>query len=340
MKIFMTGATGFIGGATARHLREQGHELTCLVRNPAKARELEGLGCELVDGDLSDRARLAGQMSGHDALLHNAALYEVGIPKERVAALWEANVDGTSNVLEASLETGIGRVLYVSTCAVFGNTHRQVATEGFRRPDLDSPGGLEFTSVYEQTKYEAHQVALRLIAERDLPCVIVQPGGVYGPNDHSELGSTINQFLDGKMPLMPFPEFGTGLTHVEDIAAGILLALDRGEKGQCYILNQGNFTMRQVLTEVGGIAGRRVPGRDMPTGVLKALRPLGPLVGRIMDQPPNLSEIISSVDGVTFWADASKARKDLDWHARDLATGLRQMLEAEGRIPASSAASS
>jgi nucleoside-diphosphate-sugar epimerase len=332
MKIFMTGATGFIGGATARHLREQGHDLTCLVRDRSRGGDLEQIGCELVEGDLSDRDRLAGQISGHDTVLHNAALYEVGIPKDRIPALWEANVDGTSNVLEASLDAGVRRVLYVSTCAVFGNTHRQVATEDFRRPDLDRPEGLEFTSVYEQTKYEAHQIALRLISERGLPCVIVQPGGVYGPGDHSELGSTINQFLDGKMPLMPFPEFGTGLTHVDDIAAGILLALDRGETGQCYILNEGNFTMRQVLTEVGELAGRKVPRRNMPTGILKALRPVGPLVGRIMDQPPNLSEIISSVDGVTFWADASKARRDLGWHPRDARTGLRQMLEAEGRI--------
>jgi nucleoside-diphosphate-sugar epimerase len=338
MKIFMTGATGFIGGATARHLREQGHDLTCLVRDRSKAGGLEQIGCELIDGDLSDRDRLVGQMSGQEALLHNAALYEVGIPRERIPALWKANVDGTSNVLEASLEAGVGRVLYVSTCAVFGNTGRQVATEDFRRPDLDRPDGLRFTSVYEQTKYEAHQIALGLIAERDLSCVIVQPGGVYGPGDHSELGSTINQFLDGKMPLVPFPDFGTGLTHVEDIAAGILLALDRGQTGECYILNEGNFTMRQVLGEVGAIAGRKVPKRNMPTGILKALRPVGPLVGRIMDQPPNLSEIISSVDGVTFWADASKARKELDWHPRDLRTGLRQMLEAEGRIEPRNAA--
>lgn len=333
MKIFMTGATGFIGGATARHLVDQGHQLTCLVRDRSRATDLEALGCELVDGDLSSRPRLTEQMTGHDALLHNAALYEVGIPKERIPVLRKTNVEGTANVLEAALEAGIPRVLYVSTCAVFGNTHREVATEDFRRPDLDGPGGLEFTSVYEETKYEAHQIARNLIKTRNLPCVIAQPAGVYGPEDHSELGSTMNQFLDGKLPMVPFPDFGTGLTHVEDIAAGLALVLDKGEIGESYILNQDNYTMRQALETVGELAGRKVPKRGMPTPLLKALRPIGPLVGKIMDQPPNLAELISSADGVTFWADASKAKNELGWRPRDLKSGMRQTLEAEGRLP-------
>jgi len=334
MKIFMTGATGFIGGVTARHLAEQGHQLTCLVRDRSKAADLEALGCTLVDGDLSSRPRLAEQMTGHDALLHNAALYEVGIPKERIPVLRKANVEGTANVLEAALESDIPRVLYVSTCAVFGNTHRELATEDFRRPDLDSPKGLDFTSVYEETKYEAHQIALNLIKNRNLPCVIAQPAGVYGPKDHSELGATVNQFLDGKLPMVPFPEFGTGLTYVDDVAAGLALILDKGEVGQCYILNEDNFTMRQVLETAGGLVDRKVPKRAMPTPVLKALRPIGPLVGKIMDQPPNLAELIKSTDGVTFWADGSKAKNELGWHPRDLKSGLRQTLEIEGRTPA------
>jgi len=332
MKIFMTGATGFIGGATAKLLTEQGHQLTCLVRDRSKADDLAAIGVELVDGDLSSRPRLAEQMAGSDALIHNAALYEVGIPKDRIPVLRKANVEGTANTLEAALEAGIPRVLYVSTCAIFGNTHREVATEDFQRPDLGNAGGLDFTSVYEETKYEAHQIALNLIKTRDLPCVIVQPGGVYGPEDHSELGSTIHQFLDGKLPMVPFPEFGTGLTHVEDIAAGFALALDKGETGECYILNQDNYTMRQILEMVGEIAGKKVPKRNMPTGVLKALRPIGPLVGKIMDQPPNLAELIRSTDGVTFWADSAKARRDLGWNPREAKAGLRDTLAAEGRI--------
>src|SRR5690606_8715494 len=117
------GATGFIGGATARLLISQGHDLTCMVRDPGRAADLDALGSDLVGGDLSlPPADLAALMAGHDALLHNAALYEVGIPASREPVLVAANVDGTRNVLEAALLAELPRVLYVSTCAVFGNT--------------------------------------------------------------------------------------------------------------------------------------------------------------------------------------------------------------------------
>ncbi|MDQ2621679.1 MAG: NAD-dependent epimerase/dehydratase family protein [Actinomycetota bacterium] len=333
MKIFMTGATGFIGTATARLLTDQGHSLTCLVRDRSRAADLAGLGCDLVTGSLSTpRPELAEMMKGHDALLHNAALYEVGIPDSRVAALKEANVAGTANVLEASLEAEVPRVLYVSTCAVFGNTRRVAATEEYRRPDLDSPDGLDFTSVYEETKYEAHQIALNLIEKRELPCVIAQPAGVYGPGDHSAIAATLDNFLDGKLPLLPFPDFGTGLAHVDDVAAGLALALDKGETGECYILTADNLTMREIVDTAARLTGKKAPSRAMPTAFLKALRPIGPVVGKLMGQPPNLAELIKSADGVTFWADPSKARRELGFNPRDFETGLRQTLEANGRL--------
>jgi nucleoside-diphosphate-sugar epimerase len=326
MKIFMTGATGFIGGNAARLLRAQGHELICLVRDPGRALSLVDLGCELIEGDLSSRSNLADAMSGADAVIHNAALYEVGIPDSRRSALFQANVQGTANTLGACLDAGSKRVLYVSSCVVFGNTHGEVATESFQRKSL------EFDSVYEQTKFEAHQIALKLIHDEGLPCVIVQPAGVFGPDDHSALGGMINQFVDGKLPLIPFPDLGSGETHVEDIAEGLLLALEKGRVGESYILNSENLTVRQILEKTAMITGRKAPGRAMPTSVLKLLRPVGPLVGKLMDQPPNLSELIRSADGVTFYASAAKAREQLGFSPRSVEDGLRDMLAAEGRL--------
>lgn len=326
MKIFMTGATGFIGTSTVRHLTEQGHQLTCLVRDRSRATELNEMGCDLVDGDLSGQDRLAEQMQGSDAVIHNAALYEVGIPESRHQALKEANVDGTANVLGACLTSGIPRVLYVSTCAVFGNTRHEIVDESFERPDLD------FSSYYEETKYEAHQIAKDLIKNENLPCVIAQPAGVYGPDDHSALAGTLNNFLEGKMPMMPFPDFGTGLAHVDDVASGLALILDKGKIGESYILTSDNVTMREIIETAGGIVGRKAPSRAMPTGLLKLLQPIGPLVGKIMGQPPNLRELIKSTDGVTFWANPEKAKKELGFRPRDLETGLRDTFTAEGRL--------
>ncbi len=331
MKVFLTGATGFIGGTVARQLRERGEEVLCLVRSPAKAGALRELGCETIAGDLGDRAALAEAMEGCDALIHAAAMYEVGIPASQHAAMRAANVLGTENALGAALDAKLPKAVYVSTCGVFGNTHHRIVDETYEHP------GEEFTSYYEQTKLEAHRVAKRLIGE-GLPCVIVQPGGVYGPGDTSSIGVLLDQFLGGKMPLIPFPELGICLAHVEDTAAGILLALEKGRAGETYVIAGPPTTVREAIEVVAGVTGRKPPKRALPTGLMKALTPIGPLVGKAMGQPPNLRELISSADNVTFWANSEKAAKELGFAPRGLEEGLRATLEAEGRIPAAAAA--
>ena len=331
MKVFVTGGTGFIGGAVVRQLRARGDEVVCLVRNPEKGKAVADLGCEVAPGDLGDERAIREAMAGCDAVIHAAAIYEVGIPASERAAMKEANVGGTERVLEAALEAKIPKVVYVSTVGAFGNTHGKVVDETYEHP------GAEFTSCYEQTKWEAHQVAKRLIGE-GLPCVIVQPGGVYGPGDTSSIGQLLEQFLSGKMPLIPFPDLGICLSHVEDIAGGIVLALDKGRPGEAYILSGPVTTVREAIGVVADVSGRKPPKRALPTGLMKALVPIGPLVGKLMGQPPNLRELISSADGVTFWASYDKAQAELGYEPRGLEQGLRATLEAEGRIPAAAAA--
>jgi nucleoside-diphosphate-sugar epimerase len=326
MKVFLTGGTGFIGGHVAGKLRARGDGVRVLVRDPARAASLEELGCELVAGDLSAEAAIATGLEGCDALIHNAAVYEVGIPASERRAMYAANVLGTERALRAALDAGTPKVVYVSTVGAFGNTHGEVVDESYEHP------GKEFTSYYEQTKYEAHQIARRLIAENGLPCVIVQPGGVYGPDDHSAIGHQINQFLAGRMPMIAFPDLGMNMVHVEDVADGILLALDRGRPGEAYVLGGQITTMRELIDTVGRVADRKPPKRALPTPVLKAMTPIGGLVGKVMGQPPNLRELISSADGVTFWARHDKAVAELGYSPRDLETGLRETLAAEGKL--------
>ena len=328
----MTGGTGFIGGEVVRQLRERGDEVVCLVRNPEKGKAPAALGCELVSGDLSDAAAIRRGMEGCDAAIHAAAMYEVGIPASQHPAMYEANVTGTERVLRAALEAGLSKIVYVSTVGVFGNTHRTVVDESCEHP------GKEFTSYYEETKLEAHRIAKRMIAENDLPCVIVQPGGVYGPGDTSSIGVLLDQFLSGKMPLMPFPELGICLSHVEDVGGGILLALDKGKAGETYVISGPVTTVRDAIEVVAVLTGRKAPRHAIPTPLLKALTPVGPLVGKIMGQPPNLRELISSADGVTFWASHEKASRELGYAPRGMEEGMRQTLEAEGRLPEAAAA--
>jgi nucleoside-diphosphate-sugar epimerase len=325
MKVFVTGGTGFIGGHVVKQLRERGDEVVALVRSRAKGEPLAALGAELREGDLSDRGALAEAMAGCDAVIHGAAVYEVGIPKSARPAMYEANVTGTENALGAALDAGIGKAVYVSTVGAFGNTRGKVVDESYEHP------GTGFTSYYEETKYEAHQVAKRLIAE-GLPCVIVQPGGVYGPDDHSALGKQILDFCDGRMPLVPFADLGMNMVHVEDVAAGVLLALDEGKVGESYVLGDEVTTMRGLMDSVAEVAGKRPPRGTIPTGLLKLVAPLGPVIGKLMGQPPNMRELISSGDGVTFWAKQDKAVRELGFAPRGLETGLRQTLTAEGRL--------
>jgi nucleoside-diphosphate-sugar epimerase len=331
VRVFVTGGTGFIGGEVVRQLRARGDDVACLVRAPEKGAKLSDLGCALVAGDLGDEAALRQGMEGCDAVVHVAAMYEVGIPAKRHPAMYEANVKGTERVMRAVLEAKVPKVVHVSTVGAFGNTHRKVVDETYRHP------GKEFTSYYEETKLESQRIAERYVAEEGLPCVIVQPGGVYGPGDTSQVADLLEQFFAGRLPLLPFPELGICMTHVEDIAGGILLALDKGKTGETYVLSGPVTTMRDAIDVVAGLTGRKAPKRALPTGLMKAMAPLGPLVGKLMGQPPNLHELISSADGVTFWASHEKASRELGYAPRGMEEGMRQTLEADERFPSPTA---
>lgn len=310
-----------------RQLRARGDDVVCLVRSPEKASKLKELDCELVSGDLGDAEALRSGMEGCDGLIHAAAMYEVGIPAKQHPAMYEANVRGSERVLAAALEAKVGKVVYVSTVGIFGNTHGKVVDESYEHP------GKEFTSYYEETKLEGHRIAKRMMDEDGLPGVIVQPGGVYGPGDESQVADLLKEFFAGRLFLLPFPELGICLTHVEDIAGGILLALDKGKVGETYVISGPATTMRGAIDTIAAVSGRKAPKRDLPTPLMKALTPIGPLVGKMMGQPPNLRELISTADGVTFWASYEKAGRELGYAPRGMEEGMRQTLAADERFP-------
>ena len=317
----MTGGTGFIGGRVVGLLRERGDDVVALVRSREKGRELEALGATLVEGDLASNDVIRSACEDCDAAIHGAAIYKVGIPKGDREAMHDANVRGTERVLDAAWQAGVGKIVYVSTVNVFGNTHGEVVDESYERP----PG--DWLSVYDETKYLAHQAAKERI-EKGAPIVIVQPGGVYGPGDHSELGNVIDQTRTGKLKALPFAGMGLNLVHVDDAAAGVVLALDQGTVGQSYVLGGQVATMRDLVETVARIEGRNPPRRELPSGVIKLAAPAGPLLGKAMGFPPNFRELVSASDGVTYWAKDDKARGELGYSPRDLETGLRETLDA------------
>jgi dihydroflavonol-4-reductase len=321
VRAFVTGGTGFIGGHLVRGLRDRGDQVVALIRDPDRARALEESGCELLPGTLETVDSMARGMRGCDAVFHVAAMYRVGIPGSERPAMYEANVRGTRRVIDAATEAGVARTVYVSTIGAFGNTRGEVVDETYRHP------GHAYLSYYEETKVLAHRVAEERIAA-GAPVVIVQPGGVYGPGDHSDLGTLIDRIRQGKLPFKVFPESGFNWVHVDDVVQGTLLAHDRGRIGESYVLGGQLGTLEDMIDAVAAASGVRPPRRTLPGWVVKAGIPFGPLVGRAMGVGPNLRESIRSADGVTYWAIDAKARRELGYSPRDLATGVRETLAA------------
>ncbi|MFN2589191.1 MAG: NAD-dependent epimerase/dehydratase family protein [Actinomycetota bacterium] len=322
MRAFVTGATGFIGGKLAESLRARGDEVVALVRTPAKAAGLESSGCATVEGDLSNEGAIRRAAEGCDAVFHVAARYEIGVRERDRQAFWDANVRGTERVLRAAEEAGATRIVYVSTAATFGDTRGKEVDETYRRDEGDG-----FLSIYDATKYRAHQLAEKHAAN-NAPVLIAMPGAVYGPNDPSQLGSFINLYLSGKLKLMTFPDAGFNFVHVDDVVNGLLAVHAPGRVGHSYALGGQNSTNGELIRILGRLTGRKVPRRTMPPALMKMAIPMGPLVGKLMNQGPNLRELIRVVDGITVWFSDEKARRELGYASRDLETGLRQTLGA------------
>jgi len=297
MKAFVTGATGFLGGRLTQKLLQRGDDVVALVR-----RDVDLPGVELVRGDVSNSEALRDAMRGCDAVFHVAARYEVGIPVVEAHAMYDVNVRGTENVLDAAAD--LPRVVYVSTVNVFGNTHGQVVDETYVRP----PG--DWLSEYDRTKYLAH-----LEAKKRENVVIAQPGAIYGPGDHSELGAQLDQARRGKLLFKALADVGINAVHVDDAAEGLLLVHDRGRLGESYVLGGEIMRLGEMIDRVSP----RPVRLTIPTALLKLAIPAGPLIGKLMGTGPNLRELISASAGVTYWAGDAKARRELGYHPRTFA---------------------
>jgi len=319
MRAFVTGGTGFIGSRVVKRLRDRGDDVVVLARRPEKA---AGLDAEVIEGDLGDADAIRRGMEGCEAAFHIAADYRVGMPKSKRESMYDANVRGTERVFDAAADAGVDRVVYVSTVNAFGNTAGQTVDETYSR---DESAG--FVSYYDETKYLAHKLAQER-ATAGAPIVIVQPGLVYGPGDHAIVGSLIEQASTGKMPARAFPDLGYNAVFVDDVADGIVLAHDKGQLGESYVLGGEVTTQGELIDKAAEIGGQKPPRMTVPPLVLKAMIPVGRFIGPAMGLPPNFREMISAAHNVTYLARDDKARRELGYQPRDLDTGLRETLSA------------
>jgi len=323
MKYFLTGATGFVGGRLARQLVKAGHQVVAVVRNPAKAEDLAEPGIAVHQGDVTDKESMRAPMTGVDGVFHVAAWYKVGVKDKRAAEA--TNVQGTRNVLELMRELGIPKGVYTSTLGVFSDTRGRLVDETYR---YTGP----YLSEYERTKAAAHYEVAEPMMAAGLPLVIVLPGLIYGPGDTSAVRRTLLQYLQGKLPMMP-RESAYCWAHVDDVARGHMLAMEKGRPGESYIIAGPRHTFIEGMELAERITGLPAPRMRAAPGMMKAMAAVMGVVEKVAPvQEAYASESLRAIAGVTYLGDNAKARRELGYNPRSLQEGLAETLEHEMRL--------
>jgi dihydroflavonol-4-reductase len=312
----ITGASGFLGWHIARRLVERGHTVRALVRPSSRLRELPEV--ERVDGDLRDPGTLERAVAGCGVVFHAAADYRLW--SREPADMYQSNVEGTRNLLEAARRAGIERVVYTSTVGCIGIPANGIGDES-TPVTLD-----EMTGHYKRSKFLAEQVALEYAAG-GFPVIIVNPTAPIGDHDFkpTPTGRIIVDFLRGAMPA--FVDTGLNLVNALDTAEGHILALEKGRPGQRYILGGQNLTLRDIFEHLASISGLRAPGTRIPYVVAYAAGLFSTAWAYLTGKEPR-----APLDGVRMarkkmWVSSDKARRELGYSPGPAEEGLRRAVE-------------
>ena len=315
MTVLVTGATGFVGAAVARRLVAVGCAVRALVRVDSDRRNLDGLPVTTVTGDLTDRASLDRAVAGCRALFHVAADYRLWVRDP--AAMYRTNVEGTRAILLAAANAGVERIVHTSSVATLGTR------DDGQPADEKTPATLaEMIGHYKRSKFLA-ETAARDLAQRGVPVVIVNPSTPVGPGDvkPTPTGRMIVDALAGRMPA--YVDTGLNVVHVDDVAVGHLLAYERGVVGERYILGGVNMTLREILTEVARIAGRRAPRLRLSHGAVLPLAYVAEGWARLSGREP-----LITLDGVRLsrkrmFFSSARAERELGYRSRDVECAFR-----------------
>jgi dihydroflavonol-4-reductase len=260
MKALVTGATGFVGSAVARALLSARWEVRALARKGSDRGNLAGLDIEVHEGDLMDSKSLERAAQGCTGLFHVAADYRLGAPHP--SQLYRSNVEGTRNILKAARLTGVERIVYTSSVATIG-----ISGDG-TPGDERTPSTLQnMIGHYKRSKYLAEEI-VQQAAREGLWVVIVSPSTPVGPGDvkPTPTGQLVLDAAAGRMPA--YVDTGLNIVHVDDVAAGHLLAYERGSAGERYILGGQDMSLREILEMIAALTGRRPPRVRLPYGVV------------------------------------------------------------------------
>ena len=316
MTTLVTGATGFVGSAIVRCLLDDGHDVRVLVRPSSDLRNLENISVDVVHGDLTDPLSVKKAIDGCEVLFHVAADYRLWVPDPE--AMYRNNVRGTRNVMFEALRSGIRKVIYTSSVATL------VPSSNGKSCDEASCGCLEdMIGHYKRSKFLAEVLVQRLIQTCDLPAVIVSPSTPVGPRDikPTATGRIILDAISGRMPA--YVDTGLNIVHVNDVAEGHRLALERGEIGERYILGGENMSLREILKELAAINGHNPPRFRMPHSAAAVVACISEACSKISGggEPRVTRDGVKMARKYMFFS-SGKARTDLGYHPRPVKEGL------------------
>lgn len=305
--VLVTGATGFVGSAVARLLRERGWRVRVFARPNANRANLDPAD-EVAEGDMRNRDSVARALRGVRHLIHVAADYRLWArdPSE----IYRTNVDGARIMMEEALEAGVERIVYTSSVATLALANGRLADES--RPLAEN----EAIGAYKRSKVMAERMVETMIERHDLPAVIVNPSTPVGPRDikPTPTGRIIVEAASGRMPA--FVDTGLNIVHVDDVAQGHLAALERGRIGERYILGGDNVALSELLAEIARIVGRKPPALRLPTGLLHPLAVGAELFARVSGREPFVTrDGLRMAKKYMFFTDA-KARRELGYVSR------------------------
>jgi dihydroflavonol-4-reductase len=312
MTTLVTGATGFVGSHVARQLVGAGHTVRVLVRRESNLQSIAGLAGERVDGDLRDTASVERAMQGVRQVFHVAADYRLWA--KNPAEIYESNVEGTRRILAAAVRQGVQRIVYTSTVATIAVPDLDHA-DGKTLPNEDTQASLDqMIGHYKRSKFLAEREAIKAAAA-GAPVVIVNPTTPVGPGDWkpTPTGRIIVDFLNGKMPA--YVDTGLNVADVEDVAAGHLLAAERGSVGERYILGGRNMTLKQILDALSAITGRPAPRVRLPHAVALAAGYADELFSRCVGREPHIPVEGVKMSRHRMFVASDKAEKELGYRA-------------------------
>jgi dihydroflavonol-4-reductase len=327
MNALVTGATGFVGAAVARLLLRDGWQVRALVRPQSDRANLRDLALEVSVGDLADVDSLRRALQGCTALFHVAADYRLGVrdPDQ----LYRTNVEGTRQVLTAAGEAGVERIVYTSSVATLGIP--KDGTPGDERTPVTIS---DMIGHYKRSKFLAERLVLEMVAQ-GLKVVIVNPSTPIGPGDikPTPTGQTILDAARGRMPA--YVDTGLNVVHVEDVAAGHLLAFHRGQIGQKYVLGGQDMTLKQILDEVARLVNRKPPSVRLPHATVMPIAYLAEGFTRIFGGSSRISVEGVRMSRKRMYFSSAKAQRELGYSWRPptvaLADAVRWFAES-GRL--------